>query len=499
MSPLRRKGFTAKQSKRTSSRMQSSTLGSHVQREARRQPNHMNAQSVGFSNARRGNRAVRGEVRNIGAQSTTRESRQAYSRRTNRTEFAQGVQRKSRFKSAFAVVAIVALVLVVGIVVGVAVLFGSLSSNFALSGSDAPSTLVAQTQGKPYYVVVSADLDGEDGCDTDVDALALVRVDESSKQLTILSVPTNLAVKLSDGETHAIADAVSLGGYSELVKSVASLAGVDVSHFVKADEAGIRQLASSMGGVTLNLSEEVDDPDAGYLYIPAGLQTLDGDQLMTFLRASNYKDGADTQRANQALFFAMVVEYLSKGTQAEVSQRLDAVPGSFQTDWSGQDLVSVLSSLSGFAATGAYRDSVPGYLNSIKDDALYVVYADTLASMMANIEAGQAPSAGSKGSLSSINPGAYTVTVRNGSGITGGASAIADILSGVGFKVTETGNADSYVYNETLVVYGNDSLKDAADAAASVLGVGRSTESGVYYTYDTDLLVILGSDWKPTS
>ncbi len=459
---------------------------------------HMNAQSVDFTSPRRSKRAARGEVRNVRAMGTSQKVGGSLLHPHDNKSFAQGVQRKSRLKRFLMVFVALLVVVGVGVGVGMVVFFSGLGSKFALPGQYRPTTLVAQNQDGAYYVLVVADLDASDGCDTDVDSIALVRVDPDAKKLALISVPTKISASLSDGSTKTIADAVSVGGYTELVEKVASMTGVSVSHFVKVDEAGIRSIVNAMGGLTLHLSEEVDDPNAGYIYIPAGQQTLNADQAMTFLRASNYREGRTTMEENQTLVIAMVAEYLSQGSQADTSSRLDGIAGSFQTDWSGTDLTAAFRAISGFQASNAYRDSVPCYATSTKDDATYSVYTAELATLIDNINSGNYTS-GNEGSLTNINPSAYTVTVRNGSGITGGATTIANILSGVGFQIAETGNADSFVYSETLVIYGNETLKEAAQAAVGVLGVGRATEAGVYYAYDTDLLVILGSDWKPIS
>ena len=116
--------------------------------------------------------------------------------------------------------------------------------------------------------------------------------------------------------------------------------------------------------------------------------------------------------------------------------------------------------------------------------------------MLAAIEAGEDPTpAESEGPT--VDPASFTVTVRNGSGITGGAQQMSDALAEGGFNVTETGNADQYVYNETLVVYQDDAYKEAAESVVKYLGTGRAVPSNGFYAFETDVLVMLGKDWQP--
>ena len=61
----RKKGFTATQSKLTSHRMRSATIGTHVPQRARASRRGMNAEAVGFSNSRKKRRAARGIVDHV--------------------------------------------------------------------------------------------------------------------------------------------------------------------------------------------------------------------------------------------------------------------------------------------------------------------------------------------------------------------------------------------------------------------------------------------------
>ena len=56
-----------------------------------------------------------------------------------------------------------------------------------------------------------------------------------------------------------------------------------------------------------------------------------------------------------------------------------------------------------------------------------------------------------------------------------------------------------YVYDETLVVYNDDAFEAAAETVVASLGLGRTVPGAGFYTFDTDVLVVLGKDWKPTS
>ena len=94
-------------------------------------------------------------------------------------------------------------------------------------------------------------------------------------------------------------------------------------------------------------------------------------------------------------------------------------------------------------------------------------------------------------------PRDFTITVRNGAGITGAAAQMSEQLQADGFNVVDVGNTDSPAYSETLIIYKDSAFEPAAQAVLQSLTNGRVVNGGDYYTFDSDILVVLGSDWKP--
>lgn len=88
-----------------------------------------------------------------------------------------------------------------------------------------------------------------------------------------------------------------------------------------------------------------------------------------------------------------------------------------------------------------------------------------------------------------------TVAVRNGNGITGAGSQAAERVQSLGYKV-ESGNADSFDYPQTLVVYEQGGKADRAQEIVDALGVGKAMVNDGSYVINADFLVVLGADWK---
>ena len=93
----------------------------------------------------------------------------------------------------------------------------------------------------------------------------------------------------------------------------------------------------------------------------------------------------------------------------------------------------------------------------------------------------------------------YKIALVPGDGIgpevTGAA---AEVLKAAGFDVGEVGNAEQQVYSETLVVYKDNGIQQA-QAVIDAIGIGRAVYASYYYEFEADVLVIIGSDYMPTS
>ena len=460
----RKQGLTQARAKLTSHRMRSATVGTHVPRRSSR---HMNGEAVGFSSPRKRKRAARGIVETILPVTSSGESSSQYARRVSRREFAQDIQRKARIRRIVAIAVCLLVAVAVAAAVGVATFFGSLDAKLGLKDSDAASALVApKADAKAFYTV------------------------EETRAVTVVSIPPTLQVSLKDGKKHPLREASTQEGDAALVSAVADFAGVNVAHYVKTDAESIVRLVDVLGGVEVNVAEEVDDPNAGDAYLPAGAQTLDGAQALTFLRASNFSNGLEVQAANQReLLTALSLRLLGEGRLSFLAT-LDNVGGSFQTDLSAAAALSVADAPRGVDSSSVYGALVPGYETARDGASSYAVSSDAWKSMMELVAAGSEPVV--EQTAPQVDPG-------NGSGVTGGAGQIADALKDRGFDVTETGNTDTYVYDETLVVYNDDAFEAAAETVVASLGLGRTVPGAGFYTFDTDVLVVLGKDWKPTS
>lgn len=492
--PKRRKDINAASAKLTSYRMRNATLGTHVQ--PRRRPGHANASSVNFSSSRRHQRAQRGYVNNVMPGAAGPSARSGYA---GGLDFSPGQRRRSVAKRAGVVVLVIAVLAAVAIGVGAFTLFGNLDSKLSLKNSDAASALTAAKSSSPFYTLVIADLD-EEGMpySTDgPDAIALVRTDASSNAITVVAIPSEVQVALKDGKYYPLREAATREGDASVVNAVNNFADISINHVVKVDAEGVVQLVDALGGVDVELPEEVDDPRAGDIYLPAGQQHLDGASVLVAARGANFAEADQTQASIRNELLTKVSLAMLSGGKAGLVSLIDKVGDTFDTDMSSTDVLSLADSLRGVSASDVRFGVVPGYSTDDGSSTSYTVSNTAWSAMMQRVEAGESPTVVEE--AATTDSSSFDITIRNGGGITGAASSMSDALTAKGFNVAETGNTDTSVYSETLVIYDSSDQQAAAQTVLNAMGVGRLVANTGSYTFDTDVLVILGKDWKPAT
>ena len=493
-----RRRVSASRSRETSRRVRNATIGTHVRRVGEPTARTDRGGDFAFSSHRRAQRAERGVIEHLAPRSASRESEAAYARRTSRRGFAEDIQHRSRIRRiVFVLVSLVVLVCVAGGAAACAYV-GSVSDRMGLGDSNATEALSAPAEGQVPCTLLVGEF-SEPGVAYDgPDTLIVARVDEAAARLSLLSVSSDLQVVLSDGEVHRLREAQMLGGDAALIEAVEGATGISLSHIVKLDSAALVSLVDELGGITVDVPEEVDDPNAGSLYIPAGENTLDGQGALTLVRAVNYEGAGEVRDANQRAVVTALAERLCERDALGTIGLLDAVSGTVRTDYSVTDALSLIGAFRAADWAGVYSVRMPGsqYTSTATDIEYFVSDDEAWEAMAEAFTAGKDPALQEE-TAPEIDRASFEIEVQNGTTTVGAAQRMTDLLTEGGFTVVETGNAEQPIYEETLIVYADDKNLEAAEAVCSYLETGRVIPSLGYYAFETDVLVVLGADWQP--
>lgn len=478
---------SSSQFKRTSRQVRQATIKSQLPSE----PSPLSSRK-GFSNTRRARTAQRGEIHQVLPHTSTRESRREYENRIGQRDYLKRSVAAGRRRKAVVGVALAAVVLVVACVAACFVYIGNIDSRLVISDGGALSDALApveDAQGTAEYTVLAASFDDPGA----IEMVALVRTDTASGQATVVAIPG--AVMLSDG-SQTLSDVYAQGGDAALVQAVEGLAGIQAVHYARTDATGLEGLVDALGGVNVTLDSDVSDPDAGDITLPAGAQTIDGQQALFLCRANDYDQPDDGRAAHMAQVAAGLLSKASMLDGIGYYLDMDRIADCLNTDMDVRALGSFVKSLRGLELGSIMSGAMPVQSYTSNGVRTMTVEQDAWTAMMERVKQGQTPKESVEDVVASVDADSFTITVNNGGGIEGAAAQAASMLEGDGFKVESVGNANMQVYDETLVVYKDEKLEQQAGAVVALLGHGRAVWDSIHYTFDTDILVVIGSDWE---
>ncbi|GGM10458.1 transcriptional regulator [Streptomyces fumigatiscleroticus] len=194
------------------------------------------------------------------------------------------------------------------------------------------------------------------------DTAMILHVYEGHKKAVVVSVPRDTLIDRpectgTDGTTHRAASGVmfnsayATGGAACAVKTVESMTGIRMDHYLEVDFSGFRKLIDELGGVKITTTQDIDDPDS-HLNLKAGTHTLDGEQSLGLVRTRHgVGDGSDLGRIQlqQAFVKALVTQVEDIGVLTSPKKLYDLADTATRTVTTDSDLGSV-NSLMSFAS-----------------------------------------------------------------------------------------------------------------------------------------------------
>ncbi|MFJ7236648.1 LCP family protein [Streptomyces olivaceus] len=207
------------------------------------------------------------------------------------------------------------------------------------------------------------------------DTAMVVHVYKGHKKASVVSIPRDTLVDRPDctdpdGGDHPAArgvmfnSAYSTGGGACAVKTVESMSGLRMDHYLEVDFSGFQNLVDDLGGVKVTTTEDIKDPDS-HLDLTAGTHRLDGEQALGLVRTRHgVGDGSDLGRIQlqQAFVKSLAEQVRDVGLLGNPKKLYDIADTATKTVTTDSDLGSV-NSLMSFA----------GGLKGIGPDGMHMV------------------------------------------------------------------------------------------------------------------------------
>lgn len=160
------------------------------------------------------------------------------------------------------------------------------------------------------------------------DTMLLLSVDTERETASMLSIPRDLWVEIPGIGVNRINTAFLNGarggnptaGAELAMATVQRALGVPVEHYLLIDFQAVTNLIDSLGGVTVDVPVAIYDPtypDMNYGYdpltVPAGVQTMDGNTALKYMRTRHGDSDFGRARRQQQVLMGLRDEALSLG------------------------------------------------------------------------------------------------------------------------------------------------------------------------------------------
>ncbi|NBJ65744.1 LCP family protein [Adlercreutzia caecimuris] len=466
-----------------------------------------------------------------------------YSRAAAGGDYAQDRRRKKRKRIALGALAAV-LVLALG---GVGMAFAyinQIESNF----SEDITPEVQEALEKPadydggtfYMLLMGTDKSkerekGEYAGDTfRSDSMILTRVDPENKKVTMVSLHRDTETEIEGYGMQKLNASYAFGGPAGAIKAVSQMAGVPISHYAEINFDGFKDVVDALGGIEVDVPMEIDDKRAGG-HVDAGKQTLNGDQALILCRARHaydeYGDGDRYRAANQRLVLGAIAKKILSSDVATMAATIEALSQYVTTDFKIADILALANSLQGLDPSKDIYSAMEPTISEYRNETWYEqLDVEAWNTMMNRVKQGLPPtetdqvdelngtvlaSAGDgSGGTSDQETGVQAadgtsttgktfgetrtgiVTIKNGNGVNGVGAEALERIKPLGYTA-DASNANSFSYDETVVVFDTTDQRAYAEELIDALGCGRAVQNkNGEYVYEGDFLILIGSDWK---
>jgi LCP family protein required for cell wall assembly len=304
---------------------------------------------------------------------------------------------------------------------------------------------------------------GRDGGSMNTDTMLIVHVPADGAKATLISLPRDAYVEIPGYGMNRLNAAYPDGyngssgsrtarraaGAKLLRETVENLTGLHIDHYVQVSLIGFVRISDAIGGVPVNLCEDVDDTvahnraigqDGGSgLVLSAGKHTIKGVTALEFVRQRHGLALGDIDREARQRYFltAAFRKIASAGTLLRpdrLHSLISAVDKSVDVD-SGFDILKLAQQISSLDADNIQGKNIP-YVRFWHDSPVgdvEVIDPGQVRQWVKNLLGeGQAE----LGSVAPADPSTVTVRVLNGGTSDGAAGRNAARLAGYGFSAS---------------------------------------------------------------
>lgn len=165
------------------------------------------------------------------------------------------------------------------------------------------------------------------------DTIMLVTLNSKNGSVNILSFPRDLYVTIPGYGSGRINTAWTFGGYPLLRETFKHNFGINVDYFALIEFSSFKKIVDSFGGLQVEVGKPVSDYRAGYwITIPAGVQEMDADTVLWYVRSRKTTNDIERNRRQQEVLMAIYQKLISMDALSRAPDFFKLYKRSVRTD-----------------------------------------------------------------------------------------------------------------------------------------------------------------------
>ena len=179
------------------------------------------------------------------------------------------------------------------------------------------------------------------------DTLMVASLDANQDTVSLLSIPRDTRVKIKRHGYDKINAAYAYGGESLSKSTVESFLGIDINHYVIVNTNSFSKMIDAIGGVDIDVEKRMfyEDPwdDNGGLVIDLkpGLQHMDGDTAITYVRYRDEEGDAGRVRRQQRFMRACFEKLSDPSMVMKLPEIIKEARNAIRTDLSISEMIEI--------------------------------------------------------------------------------------------------------------------------------------------------------------
>jgi LCP family protein required for cell wall assembly len=394
----------------------------------------------------------------------------------------------------------------------------------ALQRNVNPHMLKGEGDGRINILLLGSGGAGHDGPDL-TDTMMVASIDPVNKTASLVSIPRDLWVQgngsaMKINAVYPTAKYNYLGridseskdenaikaGISAVDQSVEDVLGISIHYNVLIDFQAFRKAIDTVGGVDVNVPEQLVDPTMAWennrnpVLAKAGLQHFDGKNALMYVRSRHTSSDFARSERQRAVLLALKDKVVSVGTLSnplKISELISAFGNNVYSDLSLADTVSLYKIFKGInnhhvtslglgdEGKSLVTTGMVGDQSTVQPLAGMFDFSEIRSYIRSQLVDGYIKKEHAK------------IVVLNGTDQEGLATEKGDLLKSYGYDVTKVDNAPTNSYNQTVIVDRTGGkakyTKNYLEKRFNVKATTKLPDSAIL-PGDADFIIILGSN-----